>query len=166
MKRRLTMKYTKEQRLDIGRRIYEGEITRYQAAELYDIGEETARSYMRMYRDVNQLPPKNQSNKAHLAATRQFDLPKPQNLESYENMTKKELIQVLMKARINEARLKRKLESEGGWLDYFVQQQEYQVILELSVEFPVKLLCETMNINRSSFYYWKKKTVHQMDTDG
>lgn len=30
------------------------------------------------------------------------------------------------------------------------------MILELSGEFPVKLLCETMNINRSSFYYWKK----------
>ena len=31
------MKYTKEQRLDIGRRIYEGEIDRYQAAEEYGI---------------------------------------------------------------------------------------------------------------------------------
>lgn len=30
------------------------------------------------------------------------------------------------------------------------------MILELSGEFPVKLLCEVMGINRSSFYYWKK----------
>ena len=29
------MKYTLKQRLDIGRRIYEGELTRFQAAELY-----------------------------------------------------------------------------------------------------------------------------------
>ncbi|XME04363.1 IS3 family transposase [Lachnospiraceae bacterium C1.1] len=29
-------------------------------------------------------------------------------------------------------------------------------MLELSGEFPVKLLCEAMDINRSSFYYWKK----------
>lgn len=29
------MKYTLEQRLDIGRRIYEGELTRFQAAEEY-----------------------------------------------------------------------------------------------------------------------------------
>ena len=28
--------------------------------------------------------------------------------------------------------------------------------MELSGEFPVKLLCETMGIRRSSFYYWKK----------
>ena len=31
------MKYTKEQRLDIGRRIYDGEISKYDAAEQYDI---------------------------------------------------------------------------------------------------------------------------------
>ncbi len=30
--RRLTMKYTPEERLDIGRRIYDGELSRYEAA--------------------------------------------------------------------------------------------------------------------------------------
>ncbi len=29
--------------------------------------------------------------------------------------------------------------------------------MELSGEFPVRLLCETMEIQRSSFYYWKKR---------
>ena len=52
------MKYTKEQRLDIGRRIYDGELTRYEAAEEYGISEQTARDYMRHYWDANQLPPK------------------------------------------------------------------------------------------------------------
>ena len=52
------MKYTKEERLDIGRRIYDGEISRYQAADIYDISEQTARNYMRLYRDVEKLPPK------------------------------------------------------------------------------------------------------------
>lgn len=47
------MKYTKQEKLDIGRRIYDSEITRYQAAELYKICEGTARTYMRMYRDAN-----------------------------------------------------------------------------------------------------------------
>ncbi len=32
------MKYTKDQRLDIGRRIYEGEISRFEAATEYGIG--------------------------------------------------------------------------------------------------------------------------------
>ena len=52
------MKYTKEQRLDIGRRIYDGEFTRYEAAEEYEISDETARNYMRQYRNANRLPPK------------------------------------------------------------------------------------------------------------
>ena len=52
------MKYTKEQRLDIGRRIYDGEITKYDAAQQYDICHQTARDYMRLYRNENHLPPK------------------------------------------------------------------------------------------------------------
>ena len=36
------MKYTLEQRLDIGRRIYEGELTRFQAAEEYGFNDNTA----------------------------------------------------------------------------------------------------------------------------
>ena len=52
------MKYTKEERLDIGRRIYESELSRYQAAEEYGISDQTARNYMRQYRDANQLPAK------------------------------------------------------------------------------------------------------------
>lgn len=47
------MKYTLEQRLDIGRRIYEGELTRFQAAEEYGINDNTARNYMWLYRDTN-----------------------------------------------------------------------------------------------------------------
>ena len=50
------MKYTKDQRLDIGKRIYEGEISRFEAAEEYGIGADTARNYMRQYRAENHLP--------------------------------------------------------------------------------------------------------------
>ena len=39
------MKYTKEQRLDIGRQVYYGEISKYQAAELYDIVPDRTRLY-------------------------------------------------------------------------------------------------------------------------
>ena len=35
--RRLIVKYTKEERLDIGRRIYTGELSRYEASEKYVI---------------------------------------------------------------------------------------------------------------------------------
>ena len=40
------MKYTHEERLEIGRRIYTGEISKYQAAAEYEINYQTARNYI------------------------------------------------------------------------------------------------------------------------
>ena len=43
-------KYTKEERLLIGQRIYDGQLTVAQAAETYTINYYTARDYYRMYK--------------------------------------------------------------------------------------------------------------------
>lgn len=56
--RRFTMKYSKEQRMEIGRRIYEGELNRYQAAAEYGVAVESARNYLRLYRNMSHLPAK------------------------------------------------------------------------------------------------------------
>ncbi len=104
------MKYTREERLDIGRRIYEGELSRYQAAEAYGISEMTARDYMRLYRDANQLPAKGHTKPLLKARSIQNA---PVNMEDLESMTKDQLIQELMKARITEARLKKGYEVKG-----------------------------------------------------
>ena len=104
------MKYTKEERLDIGRRIYDGEISRYQAADIYDISEQTARDYMRLYRDTEQLPPRRATKSTIKAASFQKA---PAGMEDLEAMTKEELIQELVKARIVEARLKKGYEVKG-----------------------------------------------------
>ena len=109
MDRRFTMKYTAEERLDIGRRIYDGELTRYEAAAQYGISDQTARYYMRLYRDANQLPPK--SGKRAIKAP-SFQTA-PVGMEEFESMTKEELIQELVKARITEARLKKGYEVKG-----------------------------------------------------
>ncbi len=106
------MKYTKEQRLDIGRRIYDGEITKYEAADQYDISYQTARDYMRLYRDENHLPPKH-GCPTNGGFSIKNTLPEPNNLEAYEAMSKDELIQELIKARIAEARLKKGYEVKG-----------------------------------------------------
>lgn len=103
------MKYAKEQRLDIGRRIYCGEISRYEAAEEYGISEQTARSYMRMYRDVNRLPPKHGERSIGALSFRK----EPAKLDELKSMTKEELILELIKARITEARLKKGYEVKG-----------------------------------------------------
>ena len=89
--RRLTVKYTKEERLDIGRRIYDGEISRYQAAEIYDISEQTARDYMRLYRDVEQLPPKRVAKDSIKVPSLQTD---PARMEELESMIPQVLDQV------------------------------------------------------------------------
>lgn len=49
------MKYTKKERLEIGRRIFEGEINRAEAALEYDIDMYTARDYMRLYKASQRL---------------------------------------------------------------------------------------------------------------
>ena len=105
------MKYTKEQRLDIGRRIYDGEITKYDAAEQYGISHQTARDYMRMYRNENHLPPKH--GRLSSGTFIKKSIPEANNLEVYEAMSKDELIQELVKARITEARLKKGYEVKG-----------------------------------------------------
>ena len=116
------MKYTLEQRLDIGRRIYEGELTRFQAAEEYGINDNTARNYMWLYRDTNHLPPKNAGRKrtTYVSKTPQTIEAKQPDFESYESMTKEELIQALIQARITEARLKKgyEVKRDGSAIHY------------------------------------------------
>ena len=103
------MKYKKEERLDIGRRIYEGEMSRYEAAELYKISVGSARDYMRLYRKAHNLPPR-RLKEAIIAPSFTTD---PKGIEDLEAMTKEELIQEIVKARITEARLKKGYEVKG-----------------------------------------------------
>lgn len=105
------MKYTKEQRLEIGRRIYEGEVNRFEAAAEYDIGPNTAREYMRLYRAEHKLPVRRgKSNDGGIKAPPR----PPAKLEDYEAMSKEELINELMRAKIHEARLKKGYEVKGA----------------------------------------------------
>lgn len=103
------MKYTKGQRLDIGRRIYDGELSRYGTAEEYGINNQTARNHMRMYRDGNQLPPKHGQRSIGAPSFKKA----PADLNELETMTKEGLIQELVKAKIIEARLKKGYEVQG-----------------------------------------------------
>ena len=67
---------------------------------------------MRLYRDVNQLPPrKGAQHICGLAKTRSE--PTPTGLEELQSMTKEELIDALVMAKITEARLKKGYLVEG-----------------------------------------------------
>lgn len=108
----LTMKYNKEQRLEIGRRIYSGELSRYEAAEEYGISSDTARNYMRLFRDVRGLPSKRGSAKNYAALARQA-VAQRNGLEQLESMDKEQLIHEIIMARIREERLKKGYEVKG-----------------------------------------------------
>ena len=110
------MSYTREERLDIGKQIYNNEISKSDAAIKYKISEGTARDYMRLYRDVNGLPPKNRIQKAENTVKISVYSSEP-DLSEYESMTKEELIKELVKSRISEARLKKGCEVKGAGAD-------------------------------------------------
>lgn len=106
------MKYNKEQRLEIGRRIYSGELSRYEAAEEYGISSDTARNYMRLFRDVRGLPSKRGSAKNYATLARQA-VAQRNGLEQLESMDKEQLIHEIIMARIREERLKKGYEVKG-----------------------------------------------------
>ena len=107
------MGYTREERLNIGRQIYNNEISRGDAAIKYKISEGTARDYMRLYRYVNGLTPKNRIQKEENTVKISMGSSQP-DLSEYESMTKDELIKELVKSRISEARLKKGYEVKGA----------------------------------------------------
>lgn len=101
------MKYTLEQRLDIGREIYSRSITVNEAAIKYGINNYTAREYMRFYRDKNNLPPLNQNETIEISKKREKKKDQIVDYNSLESMTKDELIDEVIKARINIERAKK-----------------------------------------------------------
>ncbi len=104
------MKYTKEQRLKIGKEIYDGEITKYEAVDIYGIGVDSARDYMRLYRDTNELPPKN-FHKIKYSIPDDGDgkiTKETLGIAEIEAMSRNELINALITSRIREIKLKDK----------------------------------------------------------
>lgn len=98
------MKYSKEQRLEIGRRIYQGEITLATAANEYDINLYTARDYLRLYKaSENVAIPHNYKNGGNQDSTL-HNIP---DASKYMQMSKEELIDEIIKAKIEAARAKK-----------------------------------------------------------
>ena len=104
------LKYNKEQRLLIGREIYSHEITISQAAEKYGINRYTARDYMREYRDINNLEPMS-DGKEELIILKEKKISKYEDLK---DMTKEQLIDEVIKARVGEERAKKGYIVKGG----------------------------------------------------
>ncbi len=106
------MSYTRKERLDIGKQIYDNELSKSDAATRYGISEGTARDYMRLYRDVNNLQPKNRIQTDGSTTKISIRSSRP-DLSEYESMTKDGLVKELVKSRISDARLKKGHEVKG-----------------------------------------------------
>ena len=106
----LTMaKYFKQERLRIGREICESGMTFIEAGIVYGFSDETARRYQLFYEQYSgvdhhsgrKIPPK---PSAEVLAKEAEPL---EAASEYENMSKEQLIQELMKSKVREARLKK-----------------------------------------------------------
>lgn len=113
------MKYTKEERLQIGREIYTDQLKLSDAVKKYDINYYTARDYMREYRDENKLPPKSDGKE-------QLEILRNNRKESFEDLkelTKDQLIDEVIKARVETERAKKGYSVKGGG-----QGKEYVIL--------------------------------------
>ena len=104
------VKYTKEERLDIGRRVYAGELTEIEAQQEYRIGRTCVQNYVYQYKVANGIPTKklNQKN-GQMKALPQDGI----DISIYEAMSKEELIEELIRAKVNELRAKKGYEVKG-----------------------------------------------------
>ena len=106
------MKYTKEERLDIGRRVYAGELTEIEAQQEYRIGRTCVQNYVYQYKVANGIPTRklNQKNGQMKPLSQSSD---EMDISVYEAMSKEELIEELIRAKVNELRAKKGYEVKG-----------------------------------------------------
>jgi transposase len=106
------VKYTKEERLDIGRRVYAGELTEIEAQQEYRIGRTCVQNYVYQYKVANGIPTRklNQKNGQMKTLSQSSD---EMDISVYEAMSKEELIEELIRAKVNELRAKKGYEVKG-----------------------------------------------------
>ena len=103
------MKYTKEQRLDIGRQIVDGELTVTEAMDKYQVSKSCAQSYATTYKRANGIP----VHKTCPSISERKPVICDADLEKYQEMSKEELIRELILSKANELRAKKGYEVKG-----------------------------------------------------
>lgn len=115
------MKYSKEQRIDIGRQVYTHELSRMEASQKYEVSDSSLDVYVSLYKLASGI----QTRNARVAIRNKTDKtdwnePKPKedtsdtwDIETYQAMSKEELINELIRAKVNEARAKKGYEVRG-----------------------------------------------------
>ena len=103
------MKYSKEERLEVGKKIHESGLSNLNAGIMFGISEESARRYRILYEQSQGI--EHDSSRAHKGPVDTAALITPGEpvsiSDDYSSMTREELIEELMKSKIREARLKK-----------------------------------------------------------
>lgn len=103
------MKYTKKERLEIGRKIHESGLSNLNAGQVFGISEESARRYRIMYeksQGIERVHRRSDSTPINTKALITLGEPSSDS-DDYSSMSREELIEELMKSKIREARLKK-----------------------------------------------------------
>lgn len=96
------MKYTLEEKLEIGKEIYTGNLKIHEASVKYNMGTTTARECMRLYRDANNLPSRNETENPKV-----FIKADKLDYSDLESLSKEQLIDEIIKARVEIERAKK-----------------------------------------------------------
>ncbi len=105
------MKYTKEQRIDIGRQVFTHELSHVDAEKKYEIAKSGIDRYVQEYKIANGIPTETRADRLENPALVKQN--PPLDIEAYKAMSKEELIDELIRAKINEARAKKGYEVKG-----------------------------------------------------
>ncbi len=102
------MKYTEKERLDIGRQVYNQELTLSEAQEKYQIDRSTVQLYIHNYKVSQGIPVKSRP-----ASSKAKKVKQELDIEAYRSMSKEELIRELILSKANELRAKKGYEVKG-----------------------------------------------------
>lgn len=110
------MKYTQEERIEIGRDVYTSGMSCAEAMSKYCLSHGSIERYVAMYKEANGINGTRSLSSENPAPKRPSPVRQVStdyDIEAYKAMSKEELIDELIRAKVNEARAKKGYEVKG-----------------------------------------------------
>jgi len=110
------MKYTQQERIEIGRDVYTSGMSCAEAMAKYSLSHGSIERYVSMYKEANGIKGTRSLSSENPAPKQISNVRKTASdydIETYMAMSKEELIDELIRAKVNEARAKKGYEVKG-----------------------------------------------------
>ncbi len=108
------MRFSEQTKLEIGRQLYNHELTRKEAMEKYHCKDSTLDYSVKAYKESIGVPTSTRVTKHSVAPPRALKPKTGSDIDAYMAMSKEELIDELIRAKANELRAKKGYEVKGG----------------------------------------------------